>query len=539
VPAERTKPGSLLSYPDETTSYRFGRFVVDRRSACLRRDGIILPLRPKSFDVLVYLVQNPGRLVPKGELIDNVWQDVIVTENSLVQCIKDIRQALNDNAHAEIETVAKRGYLFASPVAVVDGNTAEAGSSAVTTADEDGALPLPDRPSIAVLPFTNMSDDSDQEHFADGISEDLITGLSRIRWLFVIARNSTFVYKHRAVDVKQVSRELGVRYVLEGSVRRVGTRIRVSAQLIDAMTGGHHWAERYDRELGDIFAVQDEITCSVVAAIEPRLLAAEGIRCLARSAADLGAWELVARAQTHVWRLTRLDYETAIDALKTAVEAHPDYAPARSLLAFCLLFGAHMGWVNREYGLLAGREHAVRAVAIDDCDAWGQIALGYLALMERRTEESIAAFRRAVQLNPSSAAAHGNLGRALAFAGQDRGAIEHAEEAIRLSPLDPEMALFLGAIAVAHYSAGRYQESTECSWKLLRLRPGFQGAQRLLCASLAQAGRIDEARKYLAAVRLDQPQLSTEWIRASVPYQTSELMERFVDGMRKAGLTEE
>ena len=166
-------------------------------------------------------------------------------------------------------------------------------------------LPLPDRPSIAVLPFDNMSDDPDQEYFADGISEDLITGLSRIHWLFVIARNSTFVYKNRAVDVKQVSRELGVRYVLEGSVRRAGKRLRVSAQLIDASTGGHHWAERYDRELGDIFAVQDEITGNVVAAIEPRLLAAEGVRALSRSSDDLGAWELVARAQAHVWRLTR------------------------------------------------------------------------------------------------------------------------------------------------------------------------------------------------------------------------------------------
>ncbi len=175
---------------------------------------------------------------------------------------------------------------------------------------EAPSLPLPDRPSIAVLPFVNMSDDPDQEYFADGISEDLITGLSHIRWLFVIARNSTFVYKHRAVDVKQVSRELGVRYVLEGSVRRAGKRLRISAQLIDALTGGHHWAERYDRELGDIFAVQDEITQSVAAAIEPRLLAAEGVRALSRSADDLGAWELVARAQTHFWRLTRPDYES-------------------------------------------------------------------------------------------------------------------------------------------------------------------------------------------------------------------------------------
>jgi TolB-like protein/DNA-binding winged helix-turn-helix (wHTH) protein len=330
------------------TSYRFGRFVVDRRSACLRCDGAVLSLRPKSFDVLVYLVQHPGRLVPKSELIDSVWQNVNVTENSLVQCIKEIRQVLGDDSQTQVETVSKRGYLFACPVVEIDGQQADdaGGGVAGFAAGADRALPLPDRASIAVLPFDNMSGDPDQEYFADGISEDLITALSRIRWLFVIARNSTFVYKHRAVDVRQVARDLGVRYVLEGSVRRAGNRLRISAQLIDALSGSHHWAEQYDRELGEIFAVQDEITRSVVGAIEPRLLAAEGVRALARSADDLGAWELVARAQTQLWRVTREDYATAIGTLKQTVAAYPDYAPARSLLAFRLLFAAHMGWVQ-------------------------------------------------------------------------------------------------------------------------------------------------------------------------------------------------
>lgn len=397
-------------------------------------------------------------------------------------------------------------------------------------------LPLPDRPSIAVMPFANMSGDPDQEYFADGISEDLITGLSHIRWLFVIARNSTFVYKHRAIDVKQVSRELGVRYVLEGSVRRAGDRLRVSAQLVDAISGGHHWAERYDRELGDMFAVQDEITHSVAAAIEPYLLAAEGVRALSRSSDDLGAWELVARAQTHFWRLTRPDYERAINGLKRAVEEYPEYAPARSLLGFCLVFAAHMGWIECGQGLNAGRNHAIRAIALDDRDPWGHIALGYSALMERRTEESLAAFRRAVRLNPNSAAAHSHLSRGFAFAGQDREAIQHGEHAIRLSPLDPEMALFLGAIAIAHYVAGRFGEAVRYTTEALRLRPGFQGAQRLRCASLAQSGRLDEARSLLATLRLEQPQLSLRWITASVPYQTPDLMARFLEGMRKAGL---
>ena len=407
---------------------------------------------------------------------------------------------------------------------------------AAATAAESWSLPLPDRPSIAVLPFANMSGDPDQEHVADGISEDLITGLARIRWLFVIARNSSFTYKHRPVDVKEVSRELGVRYVLEGSVRRAGRQLRISAQLVDAVTGGHHWAEKYDRTLGDIFAVQDEITCSVAAAIEPRLLAAEGLRALSRSAADLGAWEHVARAQAHFWRLTLPEHQAAVAILERAVEAHPDYAPARSLLGFRLVFGAHMGWVDREHGLLTGHQHAVRAIALDERDPWGHIALGYWAMMERRTEESIAAFRRAVSLNPNSAAAHGYLSHIFAFAGQNREAIQHGEDAIRLSPLDPEMAFFLGGIAVAHYTARRFADAVRYATEALHLRPGFQGAQRLRCASLAQAGRIDEARAFLTTVRREQPQLSIDWIRASVPYQTRQLVERFLEGMRKAGL---
>ena len=440
-----------------------------------------------------------------------------------------------------IKTLPRKGIRFVGAVREHANASAAAGpqgEAAEPVPAPDQSLALPDRPSIAVLPFANLSGDPDREHFADGMSEDLITGLSRIRWLFVIARNSAFVYKHRAVDVKQVSRELGVRYVLEGSVRQAGKRLRISAQLIDAMTGGHHWAERYDRELGDMFAVQDEITRNVAAAIEPRLLAAEGLRALSRSADDLGAWELVARAQTHFWRLTRPDYEAAIKALQKAVEAYPDYAPARGLLGFCLVFAAHMGWIDRHHGLLPGREHAVRAIALDDCHPWGHVALGYSGLMERRTEDAIAAFGRAVTLNPNSAAAHSHLSRGFAFAGRDREAIEHGHEAIRLSPLDPEMALFLGAIAVAHYTAGRYAEAAHFTAEALRLRPGFQGAQRLRCASLAQAGRVEEARLWLATARSQQAELSIDWIRASVPYQTPRLMEQFLDGMRKAGLGE-
>ena len=528
--------------------YSFEDCALDTDRRELRRGSVLVPVEPQVFDLLVHLIRHRDRVCSKDDLLAAIWHGRIVSESALFNRINAARSAIGDTGDQQrlIKTLPRKGVRFVGDVDEAETpptGVAHAGPATHpvptvgTPAHRDAAaLPLPDRPSIAVLPFANMSGDPDQGYFADGISEDLITGLSHIRWLFVIARNSTFVYKDRAVDVKQVSRELGVRYVLEGSVRRAGDRLRISAQLIDALTGGHHWAERYDRELGDIFAMQDEITRSVAGAIEPRLLAAEGIRALARSSDDLGAWELVARAQTHFWRMTRVDYEAALKPLGQAVAAYPDYAPARGLLGFCLVFAAHMGWVDRDLGLLPGSQHAMGAIALDDRDPWGHIALAYWAMMERRTEDSIAAFRRAVNLNPNSAAAHSHLSRGFAFAGRAQEAIEHGEEAIRLSPLDPEMALFLGAIAVAHYSAGRYTEAAQFTLEALRLRPGFQGAQRLRCASLAQAGLLDEARSLLATVRREQPLLSIDWIRASVPYQTAQLMERFLEGMRNAGL---
>ena len=518
--------------------YLFEDCALDTDRRELRRGTALVAVEPQVFDLLVHLVRHRGRVVSKDDLLAAVWYGRIVSESALFNRINAARSAIGDTGAEQrlIKTLPRKGLRFVGDV--------REGEAAAVTGSHSGqptstSLSLPDRPSIAVLPFANMSGDPDQDYFADGISEDLITGLARIRWLFVIARNSAFVYKDRAVDVKQVSRELGVRYVLEGSVRRGGNRLRISAQLVDAITGAHHWAERYDRELGDTFAVQDEITRSVAAAIEPHLLAVEGVRTLSSSADDLGAWELVARAQTHFWRLTSEDCVAAVEPLKRAVDAYPDYAPARGLLGFCQVFSAHMGWIDREQGLLPARRQAIRAIALDDHYPWGHIALGYCAMMERRTEESIAAFRRAVSLNPNSAAAHSHLSRGFAFAGRDREAIEHGEEAIRLSPLDPEMALFLGAIAVAHYAAGRYSEAIERSLDAQRLRPGFQGSRRLLCASLAQAGRVDEARSLLATIRREQPQLSLAWISANVPYQTLELMERYLEGFRKAGLGEE
>jgi adenylate cyclase len=362
-------------------------------------------------------------------------------------------------------------------------------------------LPLPEKPSIAVLPFQNMSGDPEQEYLADGMVEDIITRLCQIRWLFVIARNSTFAYKGRAVDVKQVSRELGVRYVLEGSVRKAGSRLRITAQLVDATTGRHHWAQRFDRELLDIFDLQDEITHKVAAAIEPHLLSAEGIRSLNRSPDDLDAWGMVARALTYFWRTTRADNDQAIDILDKAAERYPDYASAQSLLAFALVFAVHMGWRDGPRDLLKARRHAARAAQLDDKDPWVDLALGYLAMMDRRTDDSIAACRRALDLSPSSATALGFLGRVLSWAGRDQEAISKLEEAMRLSPHDPQNAIFLANIGLCHFLAGRFAQAINFLSQATKERPSYLGLQRLLCASLAQAGRLARTERPLSNSR--------------------------------------
>jgi adenylate cyclase len=393
------------------------------------------------------------------------------------------------------------------------------------------------RPSIAVLPFANMSGDPEQEYFADGISEDIITGLSKLRWFFVIARNSSFGYKGKAFDVKRVARELGVRYVLEGSVRKGGNRVRITAQLIDAASGNHIWADRYDGELTDLFALQDEITKKVVAAIEPKLLEAEGIRSQNRSPGDLGAWDMVMHANSLYWRLTKPDRDAAGAILKSAVERYPDYAPAHSMLAFMILVSGYVSLsaMDREGQVKVAIGLATRAAELDDNDPWAHLALGYAAFAERQTNAAVAEFQRALALNPNFAAAHGYLGWALAFDGRSEKAISHLEEAIRMSPQDPQNAIFNTGLAVAHYFAERYSEAINFARTAVQQRAGFSAGHRIYCASLAQAGQLADARKELERLKELQPEISIAWIEKYGPY-TPGPMAKFLDGMRKAGL---
>jgi adenylate cyclase len=409
----------------------------------------------------------------------------------------------------------------------------EAGSSALDRAHQ----PSSEKPSIAVLPFANMSGDPEQEYFADGISEDIITGLSKLRWFFVIARNSSFAYKGKANDVKRVARELGVRYVLEGSVRKGGNRVRITAQLIDASTGSHLWAERYDGDLSDIFALQDEITTKVVAAIEPRLLESENLRSQNRSPEDFGAWDMVIQANSLFWRLTKAEGEAAIAMLKRAVERYPDYAPAHSMLAFMMLVSGYVGWSaeEREPMVKQAAALAARAAKLDDSDPWAHFALGFVAFTRRSTDDALEQFQRALDLNPNFAAAHGYLGLALALGGRTDQAIVHSEQAIRMSPHDPHNAIFNVGLAAAHYLAGRFSEAVGFGRKALQQRDGMTAGHRIYCASLAQAGQIDEARAALMRLRELQPDISIAWLEKYVPY-TPDPMCQFLEGMRKAGL---
>ena len=413
----------------------------------------------------------------------------------------------------------------------VAGGTATPASAATT----EGLIPHPDKPSIAVLPFVNMSGDPEQEYLCDGITEDIITALSRLRWFLVIARNSTFVYKGRSVDVTQVGRELGVRYVLEGSIRKAGNRVRIAAQLVDAKSGTHHWAQNFDRELDDIFKLQDDIAQSVSAAIEPKLVAAEGARSQSRSSQDLSAWDMVTRAMTHYGRMTTSETETAIKILRSAVEKYPNYGPAHSLLAFAILVSGHVGWTpeSDEYSYAA--DLARRAAQLDNEDPWAHLALGYVAFTKRQTDETIREYTRALELNPNFATAYGYMGWAFAFDAQSDEAIRYFDLALRISPHDPLKAFFCSGTGVAHYFARRYDEAVEWARNAIRERPEFTAGRRILCASLAQAGRTGEAKKELAALLRLQPNLSIAWMEKHVPY-TARAMPHFIEGMRMAGV---
>jgi adenylate cyclase len=399
-------------------------------------------------------------------------------------------------------------------------------------------LPLPDRPSIAVLPFHNMSDDPEQEYFADGIAEDVITLLSKSRGLFVIARNSTFTYKGRAVDVKQVGRELGVRYVLEGSVRKAGERVRVTAQLIEAATGGHLWAERYDRDLTDIFAVQDEITASVSAAILPTVERSERERAARKPPDSLDAWECYHRGLWHYGQKGASGLVEAARLFERATRLDPDFATAQAALSLALAAQAVRFRPFGERWALTTRaaEHARHSVALDPGDAFGHSALALALMLMGRHEEAMAESDLAVSLDPNAARAYGYQGMTRAFGGRPHDAIEPTLTALRLSPFDPFKANWLNHLGRAYYLTGDYPAALATARQACHSYPDYQAVYLTLIAALGQTGRAAEAQRVMTeAVERFGAEFRVRFGRRP-PDVRVEDHEDFVLGCRKAGV---
>jgi adenylate cyclase len=518
--------------------FQFNGYVLDVARGCLRTADREIELRPKSFEVLRCLVENSGRLVTKDELFRAVWSDVVVSDEALTQCISEVREAISDRAQIMIKTMPRRGYRFAAPVSK-HGDEVEARSAPVASFAYDTAARLSGKPSIAVLPFVNLDNDPQQDYFSDGITGDIITELSRFSDLFVIARSSAFQYKGKAIDVRQVGRELGVRYVLEGSVRRDDKRIRITAELIDATNGAHRWAERYDRELKDAFAVQDEVVRGLVSVLQVRVVEAEAERALLKPPAAWEAYDYYLRG-AEAWatgfaQRPMASFYEARRCLERSIAIDPEYARAYAMLARSYTY-TYLEPRNEEYlnpsALRRADELAKTAVQLDASLPQAHTMLGAALMYKRRHEESIAEFEQAFALNPNFS--DHAFGLCLVFAGQPERAIEVMQASMRLEPF--RNAVRLAYMGNAYYMLGRYEEAVTPLRESARRMPDLRITQLWLAATYAQLDRLGEARAAADEVRRIEPDFAIERWKLTAVYKRPEDSERLFDGIRKAGL---
>jgi TolB-like protein/Tfp pilus assembly protein PilF len=524
--------------------YSFSDHALDTNRRELRRGTEAVAVEPQVFDLLVFLLLNRDRVVSKDDLIAAVWGGRVVSDSTLTSRINAARKAIGDSGEQQklIRTIARKGLRFVGSVGVhPDGGQPDSSGALPTPADDDqdrprSMLPRTDRPAIAVLPFVNMSGDPEQEYFSDGISEDIITALSKLRWFFVIARNSSFTYKGRAVHIRQIAEEVGVGYVVEGSVRKGGDRVRITVQLNDVATGGHIWAERYDRNLADVFAVQDEITEAIVAAIEPQIYAAENFHAQRKPPNSMDAWDLVMRALSHYWRVTRQDNLVAQALLEKAIAIDPNYGQALGVLAASHTFSAHMGWADMATAAPLAERAALAAILADSEDPWAHYALGCSHLYNRRFDDSLAEFELALRLNPNFSLAQGYHGLALSYCGRWEEGIVAARRALRLSPRDPYSAIYCGIAAYAHYVGRDYAEAMRLAREGIRQRGDFVGAHRVLTAAAGMAGQSEVGGAALQELRRVQPNVSLDWIASKMPVRQPAELQHYLEGFRRSGL---
>jgi adenylate cyclase len=511
--------------------YLFEDFLLDIDRRELRRGTVLVPLEPQVFDLLACLVENRDRLVSKADLIASIWEGRNVSESALTTRINAARKAIGDSGDQQrlIKTLPRRGFRF---VGVVQKEERQG------TAPAEEPI-LPDRPSIAVLPFTNMSGGADQGHIADGIVEDITTELSRFRELFVIARNSSFHYKGRVVDIRTVGRELGVRYVLEGSIRRDRDRLRITAQLVDAATGAHRWAERYDRDVRDIFAVQEDVAQTVAPLLAAHVSKAEAERTLLKPPTSWQAHDYYLRALSvlgfYSSSFNREDLRSARNLLQQAFSIDPNYARAHAALSMIYVAFWVYRWdddcpwpeaLNRAY------QSASKAVQQAPNLPEAHVGLGWTLLWMRQHEAAIAAFERAVALNPNFT--NWRYAFTLVFAGEPARAIQILEAHMRLDPFYEPFAPATRGLAC--YMLGRYAEALSHLRECISRAPNMRAARVWLTATYAQLGELEKARAEAAEVLRIDPCYTITGTPPVTALKRPEDIKHISDGLRKAGL---
>jgi TolB-like protein len=513
-----------------TSSINFGPFCLDVARGCLLRDGKQVPLGSRAIDILVVLASAKGEVVTKDDLMARVWPDRVVEENNIQVHVSALRKALDEGSTVGscVVTVPGRGYrLLGIPSpASVDRTTVEPAPEAAA------------HPSIAVLPFDNMSDDPDQEHFTDGIVEEIITGLSRIQWLSVVARNSSFKYRGRGIDVRQIGRELGVRFILEGSVRKTADRVRITGQLIDTATGTHVWADRFDGGIEHAFDLQDKVTASVVGAIEPTVLRVESQRVTRRPAST--AWEYMAQGFAIQRQLTREANAEALQAFLQAIKLDPNLAVAYALASQCYTWAKSFGWrTDPAIESIEGARFARRALDLGREDPIVLIMAGFgLAYLQGDLDVAADAAARARMLNPNSPAALGLQGWINVWRGEPELALPDVERALKLSPADVWSFAWWSVGSYAHFFCGRFDDALSWGERALRERPGYLPAARIVVASVALGSRLPSPEMSIVRLRELDPTLRLSNLKEQMPLRRAEDLAMLTDGLRKAGLPE-
>jgi TolB-like protein len=509
--------------------YLFEGYALDTDRRELHRGTEAVSIAPQEFDLLDYLIRNRDRVVSKDDIIQAIWKGRAISDTALTTRLNAVRTAIGDSGEAQrlIKTLPRRGFRFI-------GQLREETESASDGADDSSqqTLALPDKPSIAILPFANLSSDPEQDYFADGVVDDIITALSRFKSVFVIARNSSFTYKGRAVDLKQVGRELGVRYVLEGSVRKAADKVRITCQLIDATTGMHLWADRYEGDLGDIFALQDEITVNVIAAITPKLLQVE-IDLVARRPNDLSAHDHYLRAHPNYYSMTRDGVAEAVRLLDRALEIDPRYSAAASLAILCHTLNLLQGWsVDPAFDAKEATRLSQLVLSIDENDPETLACVGWAKIFISQDAVSAAEMvDRAVALNPNSAIAWSYRGFVYIYAGISDEALRSYEHTLRLSPLDPMRYFIIAMMSLAYLGLGRFDNAVVLARKSIGQHPDFMPALCCLAAALAHLGRKEEAAGTVQQILRIRPDFRASSRRGHWP-------ALYAEGLLKAGLPE-